>query len=131
MRTRPTIWLTAVFLVVFFGGCQSNPSTTSPESDDAEATEVKTMSADSMVSDSSEAPPRTFSGHGVIKNITPSRTYVVIQHGPIAGFMGAMTMPFELRNQKLLEGVAIGDSIAFTLTSTGRNTWLSEMARAE
>ncbi len=129
-RIQPT-WLTTIVVATCIGACQSAPTTRSTDTDNATISDSLSMSSEPVASDRTEASPQTFSGHGVIKNITPSKTYVVIQHGPIAGFMGAMTMPFELRDQKLLGGVAVGDSIAFTLTSTRTSTWLSKMVKAE
>jgi Cu/Ag efflux protein CusF len=63
-------------------------------------------------------PPETHSSTGVVVEVRPG--VLVIQHQDFPGFMKAMTMPFELADTGLAQGIAPGDKVAFTLTKTGQ-----------
>jgi membrane fusion protein, copper/silver efflux system len=54
---------------------------------------------------------------GVIKEIKHDEKIVVISHHAFPdGFMGAMTMSFEVTNSELFVGIKPGDQVRFTLT---------------
>ena len=65
-----------------------------------------------------EAPGRRYEATGVVRALAQDRSYVVIAHDEIPGLMRAMTMPFDVRSPALLDGLARGDSVRFTLTVT-------------
>jgi protein SCO1/2 len=52
---------------------------------------------------------------------------ITIKHEDIRGFMPAMTMPFEVRDGRLLEGRAPGELITATLVVEERGAFLSEI----
>lgn len=57
---------------------------------------------------------------GVIKGFGEQGRTVVIEHQAFPdGFMGAMTMSFELQSPKMGVGLNAGDKVAFTLENTG------------
>jgi len=58
---------------------------------------------------------QTYEAVGVVKAITPSRTFMNIDHEAIPGFMDAMAMMFAVKDSSVLEGVVVGDSIRFVL----------------
>lgn len=70
---------------------------------------------------------QTFTGTGIVRNITPSRTFIIIEHREIEGFMGAMTMPFEIHDQSLLESIEIGNKVEFTLSVSDYATFISTL----
>ncbi|WP_394848416.1 copper-binding protein [Pendulispora brunnea] len=60
----------------------------------------------------------THTARGVVRSFGPERKFVNIAHEKIEGYMMAMTMSFEPRSSGQLEGLAVGDNIAFTFTAT-------------
>ena len=75
-------------------------------------------------------PTGTFIGRGVVKDVLPRERQVVIAHDAIPGFMGAMTMGFEVKEAGLLEGVAKGQEVTFTVEKTQESLYLTALARA-
>jgi Cu/Ag efflux protein CusF len=58
----------------------------------------------------------THSSVGIIRGFGPQNKTVVLEHQAFAdGFMGAMTMTFELEDPSLAAGLKMGDSVDFTL----------------
>ncbi len=55
---------------------------------------------------------------GLVIEVHPTREQVVVSHEDIEGVMPAMTMPFEVLDPKVLDGVQPGMRIAFTLVMT-------------
>ncbi len=53
---------------------------------------------------------------GVVVSFMASKRFINVDHETIAGFMNAMTMPFEVKDSTLLRGIQEGDSIRFTFT---------------
>ena len=70
---------------------------------------------------------RTFLVRGVLKEIKPGGTNVVIQHETIPGFMEAMTMPFHVRKASETAGLKIGDWISFRLVVTTDRSWIEQV----
>jgi Cu/Ag efflux protein CusF len=59
-----------------------------------------------------EGPHR---GHGVVREVHPERSEVVIQHGDIPGFMEAMTMGFRVEDPRMLGGIEPGEDVDFAV----------------
>jgi Cu/Ag efflux protein CusF len=57
----------------------------------------------------------SFVGEGKVVAVVPNTQQVVIDHGDIKGFMGAMTMGFQVASPSLLKGLQAGDPIRFTI----------------
>ena len=62
-----------------------------------------------------KADQREFTLQGQIISVTPNRDQATVNHEEIKGFMPAMTMPYEVRDAQLLDGLAPGDLINATL----------------
>lgn len=62
----------------------------------------------------------SYSTRGTVKSFggKADRPYVNIAHDEIPGYMMAMTMSFEPRSPDQLKGLAPGDRVVFTFTST-------------
>lgn len=74
-------------------------------------------------------PTGTFIGRGVVKDILPKERQVIIAHEAIPGFMGAMIMGFEVKEERLLEGIARGQEVTFTVEKTQDSLYLTALAR--
>ncbi|MBI3302172.1 MAG: SCO family protein [Deltaproteobacteria bacterium] len=76
-------------------------------------------------------PTGTFVGRGVVKEVLPQERQVVIAHEDIPGFMKAMTMGFEVKEDSLLEGIGKGEEVAFTIEKTKDSLYLTALAPAQ
>jgi len=72
---------------------------------------------------------RTFTLQGQVLSLEPARKVVTVKHGEIKGFMPAMTMPYEVRDEKLLDGLAPGDLIDATLVVLSNGAYLSSIKK--
>jgi protein SCO1/2 len=62
---------------------------------------------------------------GVIRAVETARPEITLEHGPIEGLMGAMTMPFPIRGEAAgLSSLRVGDRIEATLVVDGGRFWL-------
>ncbi len=74
-------------------------------------------------------PTGTFIGRGVVKDILPKERQVIIAHEAIPGFMDAMTMGFEVKEERLLEGIAKDQEVTFTVEKNQDSLYLTALAR--
>lgn len=65
-----------------------------------------------------EGDTKTYRAIGVIRSFGPDRAYVNIAHDEIPGYMGAMTMSFWPQRAGQLDGLSVGDRVAFEFTET-------------
>src|SRR5262245_5689361 len=72
---------------------------------------------------------RTFTYHGQLLSRKPARKMLTIKHEEIKGFMPAMTMPYEVRDAKLLDGLKAGDLITATLVVVSNGAYLSTIKK--
>ncbi len=56
---------------------------------------------------------------GVVRVVAPEINRIFIEHGDIPGLMEAMSMAFEPADPKILNGLAPGDQVHFTLQKQG------------
>jgi Cu/Ag efflux protein CusF len=56
---------------------------------------------------------------GVVRVVAPEINRIFIEHGDIPGLMEAMTMAFEPEDPTMLNGLAPGDQVHFTLQKKG------------
>lgn len=56
---------------------------------------------------------------GIVRTVMPKLGAVVLTHEALPGLMDAMTMGFETADLKLLDGLAPGDAVRFTLVRDG------------
>ena len=76
-------------------------------------------------------PTGTFVGRGVIKDILLKDRQVIIAHEAIPGFMEAMTMGFEVKEESLLERRERGEQVTFTVEKTRDTLYLTALAWVE
>ena len=60
---------------------------------------------------------RTYQGVGTIKGLDPQVPSIEIDHEDIKGLMPAMQMWFHVQDARLLQGVAVGDRVEFSIES--------------
>jgi len=66
---------------------------------------------------------------GQIESLGADHKSVVVKHGEIKGFMPAMTMPYDVRETKALEGLAPGDLITATLVVISNGAYLTDIKK--
>jgi Cu/Ag efflux protein CusF len=75
-----------------------------------------------------EQATERYSLKGKVISVDPQRREVHIAHEEIKGFMGAMTMPFQLKDEKLYGRLKPGDLVEATLVVDGRGWRLENVA---
>lgn len=75
------------------------------------------------------APAREYELTGQVLAVRAESNEVLIRHGDIKDFMPGMTMPFRVRDQALLAGVAQGDLVTATLVVGDEASYLSAITR--
>ncbi|MFB3853046.1 MAG: SCO family protein [Vicinamibacterales bacterium] len=74
-------------------------------------------------------PDREFSLTGQVLALRPDALEITIRHDDIPGFMDAMTMPFKVKDRRLLAGTAPGDLVRATLIVTDEESYLSTLEK--
>lgn len=72
-------------------------------------------------------PEQRYAIKGKVVGVEKRDSTVTIAHDAIPGYMDAMTMPFKLKDQRLLADLAEGDSVQATLVVKGLQSWLEEV----
>ena len=72
---------------------------------------------------------RRFTLQGQVESLDPSLKNVVVKHGEIKDFMPAMTMPYQVREAKALDGLAPGDLITATLVVISNGAYLTDIKK--
>lgn len=72
---------------------------------------------------------RQYELRGQILAVDRGRQEITITHEDVRGFMPGMTMPFKVRDARLLEGWAAGDLVKATLVVEDRTAYLSSVER--
>jgi protein SCO1 len=83
----------------------------------------------SVNSGSQQTNERMFIVSGVVKELKPDGTTVVIRHQPITNYMDAMTMPFKARDPKELVDLQAGDAVSFRLRVTETESCVDQIRR--
>ena len=73
--------------------------------------------------------PRQYELRGQILALRPEANEVLIKHGDIQNFMPGMTMPFKVRDGRLLDGKAGGDLVTAQLMVGENEAWLSAIEK--
>lgn len=68
-------------------------------------------------------------GTGVVVALDAAKGRVKIQHQKIEGYMDAMTMWFEVKDPKLLEGLAPNDRVEFVVTEEASADVVTEIKK--
>jgi protein SCO1 len=70
---------------------------------------------------------RLYDVKGEVKAVDRATSDITIAHEAIPGFMPAMTMPFGVRDLRLLDGVAKGDRVTGQFAVTSTDSWLTTL----
>lgn len=70
-----------------------------------------------------------FQVKGVVESVQAADKTVRIRHEEIPGYMGAMTMPFEVRDTNELTGIGAGDAVSFRMLVTERDGWIDQLKK--
>jgi protein SCO1 len=73
--------------------------------------------------------PKQYELKGQVLGVKQDAREVLIKHEDIQGFMPGMTMPFTVRDVKLLDGLAPGDLVTATLVVAERDAHLSTLKK--
>ncbi len=75
--------------------------------------------------DSPAVPPtKSYSAHGIVRQISTDRHSAKIQHDAIAGYMPAMTMDFNVKDTNELKRISPSDEITFKLVVNENDSWI-------
>jgi protein SCO1 len=72
---------------------------------------------------------RRYELHGQILAIGPKAHEVLIKHGDIKNFMPGMTMTFKVKDDRLLKGMAPGDTVTADLMVATDEAWLATLEK--
>jgi protein SCO1/2 len=72
---------------------------------------------------------RIYRVKGVIKEISPGRDVLRIQHEEIPGFMAAMTMPLDVKNTNEAAGLQTNDILTFNMVVTPDDAWITNLVK--
>ena len=72
-------------------------------------------------------PEQRYELKGKVIRVDKKGLTVTISHDAIRGYMEAMTMPFKLKDERLLKDLAEGDSVQATLVVAGLRSWLEDV----
>jgi len=87
-------------------------------------------SSDGLISSSSNSAKninQTFNVKGIVRKISENENKVHIEHEEIPNYMGAMTMPFLVRDKNVFEIIRKGDEIKFELNVTDKESWIEKI----
>ena len=73
------------------------------------------------------AERETYPLEGRVVSVDTDKGRVTIDHAEIPGYMPAMTMPFRVKDQWVLEAVKPGSGIAASLVVEGKGSWLENV----
>ncbi len=88
---------------------------------------LKAKSAELLDAGGTDA--RTFAAKGVVRELNPGDQTVTISHEAVSNYMGAMTMPFKVKDAKELAGLHRGDEVFFRLHVTKTESWVDQITR--
>src|ERR1051325_2111940 len=72
---------------------------------------------------------QVFQVNGVVRAVLPERQQVKIEHEKIPGYMDAMTMPFDVKDAKELDGIQAGDKVSFRMIVTEKEGWIAQIKK--
>ena len=78
----------------------------------------------------STAAEQRYKLKGKVVSIDKEQRQVTVDHEAIEGYMGAMMMPFPLKDERARETLTAGDQVQATLVVKGDQWWLEEVVVA-
>lgn len=108
MRTAMILLL----VCMAFGACASKP-------------------ANSTVPGAPAAPIKDgdYKGSGTVTKINNEAGSIEMDHGDIPGLMPAMRMEFYVSDKAMLQGIAVGDSVDFTILHKGGTETITKLTK--
>src|SRR5687767_13860194 len=76
---------------------------------------------------SARAENRVFSVRGIVKEIHRAKREVIVRHEEIPDYMAAMTMPFSVRDARIIDPLKAGDEITFSYHVTTNVHWIDNI----
>ena len=76
---------------------------------------------------STRAAEKEYVVTGMVLSVNPSARSFTVSHEPIEGFMGAMTMPFEVRQPEELRALVPGAIVEFTLVVGDQSSYATRI----
>mgnify|MGYP000047137150 FL=1 len=73
------------------------------------------------------AAERTYAIKGRVVAVAANRQSVTLAHEEIPGYMSAMTMPFPVKDPRVLEGIEPGDEVEGELVVTEEEGWIARL----
>jgi len=70
-----------------------------------------------------------FEVKGVIRELKPNGKTAVIAHEEIPNYMGAMTMDFDVKDPRELQGLTAGDAVQFRMVVTKDDGWIENVRK--
>ena len=104
--------ITGVSLFIWLTACSSPPAQNEPQAQQAQPTEQKTERHELK---------------GKVVSIDKAGKTVTVDHQEIPGFMGAMTMPYPVKDERLLDNVAPGDQMNAQVVADSNSMWLENI----
>lgn len=81
--------------------------------------------------DVSKEASATYEVRGLVRNLEPADSTLIIEHEDIPGFMPSMTMPFNVRTTAEMEGVQVGDALSFDFVVHEDRSWIQNLRPAD
>ncbi len=72
---------------------------------------------------------QVFQVKGVVKELKPNGKTAVIAHETIPDYMDAMTMDFDVKDKRELQGLSPGDAISFRMVVTKDDGWIENVRK--
>ena len=107
-----TLTFTGVSLLLWLAACSSQPSRNEPAAQQAQPTEQKT---------------ERHQLNGKVVSIDKAGKTVTVDHKEIPGFMGAMTMPYPVKDEHLLDNLSAGDQVKAQVVADSASMWLENV----
>jgi Cu/Ag efflux protein CusF len=82
-----------------------------------------------LQADAARSSLSSWTARGIVRAVVPQGGAVFLTHEAIPGLMEAMTMGFEAENPQLLNGLAPGDPVRFTVRKDGERLVLVSIAK--
>ena len=104
--------ITGVSLFIWLTACSSQPTQNEPQAQQAQPTEQKTERHELK---------------GKVVSIDKAGKSVTVDHQEIPGFMGAMTMPYPVKDERLLDNLSPGDQVDAQVVADSASMWLEHI----
>jgi protein SCO1/2 len=75
----------------------------------------------------SQTNQETHAATGVVTEVASAEKKVTIKHDAIPDYMGAMTMPFRVKDSNELANLAPGDAVSFRIVIEGNEGWIDQI----